>query len=64
MRKLLLLIVVLLSHAILVEGKTPFWIDDVPWDDGKALQIKWNVSDGFVSHSRSGIAESGPNAGL
>ncbi len=44
MRKLLLLIVVLLSHAILVEGKTPFWIDDVPWDDGKALQIKWNVS--------------------
>lgn len=44
MRKLLLLILVLLSLTGLFAAENSFRIEDVPWDDGKALFLDWNVS--------------------
>lgn len=43
MRKLFLLILVLGSLTILRAIDKPFRIDDVPWDDGKALKLDWDV---------------------
>ena len=44
MRKVILISGILLFSSLLFAKSIFFWIEDVPWDDGKALTIKANVS--------------------
>ena len=43
MKKVILISGILFFSTLLFAQSTFFWIEDVPWDDGKALNIKANV---------------------
>jgi len=43
MKKLLLVAWLFLCFLNLLSASALFWIEDVPWDEGKALSLKWSV---------------------